>query len=205
MKKVLFVLICIFSSHFANSQSDTANKDMEVRFGPFDFIYSTYHLEVEKYLSGRRSINVVFSPLLKEREDVDRKGLYAELGARFYTSERSSRNNSVFQVYFQPYVNTRYYDAMEINQSYYGSWPNQYYISEEKTFIYSTIGAGTMAGAKLVISNFLVFDVNVGGGIRYVLSKGGNSGPDEMYDGNEASWGYNGITPRISFTFGARF
>lgn len=208
--KILSVILILsfFASLPVRSQEEEKVKKNEFKLDLFSFIGSTFYAEYERSMSANNSLNIAIAPTALDNNEKQFYGIYLQVNPKFYYLTRGSEHNEQF-LYFSPYASYRYFDISDTYYDYYYPLGYQYtgtQVIVENTFNASAAGAGVVFGYKIIAGNFFIMNFEAGGGMRYILEKGGNCNYDQVSEGyNNWNLGYNGIFPRLNLSLGFKF
>lgn len=205
MKKIVSIfLLSLLLAPAIYSQDNQEVKKNEFRLELLNFIGSTFYAEYERSISETKGLNFVIAPTAIENTEKSHFGILFQINPKLYYNIGKSKN-SVQRLYFSPYANYRYLDISNEN-NYTGYWTPPYNEPTSYNFIASSAGLGMLIGFKVEAGNFFVFNIEAGGGPRYVFEKGGNATYNEVNEGfNNWNLGYSGIFPRFNMTMGFKF
>lgn len=196
----------LFSSGIS-AQENQEVKNNEFRLELLNFIGSTFYAEYERRLSDDHGLNIVIAPTAIDNNNKTMYGMLVQVNPKLYFTI-GKNNKSQQRIYFSPYANYRYLDISQTSTYY----PYNYYNgtilpqTQTNTFIASSAGIGMLIGFKIEAGNFFIFNLEAGGGPRYVFNKSGNTSYNNVNEGfNNWNLGYSGIFPRFNMTMGFKF
>lgn len=201
MKKAVLVVFALLSFSLVKSQE----KLMKV--SPFHFADATFNMSLEKEIGGDKSVNLTGGiHLVEDGWNYDNeKGLTAEIQLRKYVMNFKKSESKLNGVYVAPYGRLSYF---RMNDTYY-DWYYEYddlgnYIDwrEETSVIASSKSgqAGVVMGVQYIISDVVLVDFFLGGGLQYSIEAGNR---DDRYYGDNFRF-YTGVLPKIGFNFGVK-
>lgn len=205
MKKILLISITIIFIMPAFSQEKPATeRKNEFRVDFFYLIGNTLLMEYERDL-GSKSVVIAGGLTMSQTNNSENIGGQIEGQLRFYA--RPDEVNAYRGIYLGPMVRyrnlrmTKYYTTYDYSGNVVES--NRY---ED---LYSSVIVGFLSGIKLAPGNKVVFDWNIGGGLRYSAKSTSNpavTDPLKYFDIEGVySPGYTGILPLANFSFGMTF
>ena len=203
MKKVVLVAFAFLSFGTVNSQ------DKIIKVSPFHFFDGTFNMSLEKSceksgytvnLSG--GLHLVEDGWINDNEE----GATAEVQLRKYVLNFKNSESKLSGVYVAPYAKLSYFHMEDI----YTNWYNEYddagnFIDWSEEFSVNASSksgqAGVVMGVQYIMSDVLVFDFLLGGGVQYAVEAGNRNA--DRYDGSFARF-YTGVLPKIGFNFGVK-
>lgn len=200
MKKITLLVIALLGLTTVNAQ------DMLLKNSPFHFADATFKMSIEKELSDDKSVNLSGSVHLVEDgwNYDDEKGLAAEIQLRKYVLNFKNSESKLNGVYVAPYGRLSYF---RMNDTYY-DWYYEYddlgnYIDwsvERNVSASSKSGqAGVVMGVQYIMSDVVLVDFFLGGGVQYAVEAGNRNGRHGY-----GSRFYTGVMPKIGFNFGVK-
>jgi len=195
-------------------QSDVFINKNALKISPFEFGKAEFQISYERYF-GDRSSSITISPsfILKENSIETKEGIQIEAQYRIYLSHLRGENRNVFLGFHNIGLYTglyaRYLDYKEDYQlMWYDNMSGTAYTGDFTKEVSAPEG-GALIGVQIDITNRILLDFFVGGGIRYSDisdSKVGVVPEDYFYE----EYGvfdseYKGVKPRIGFQIGVFF
>jgi len=199
MKKTTLFVIALLGFATLNAQ------DILLKNSPFHFADATFNLSIEKELDGEKSVN--YSGGIHLIEDGwnydDEKGVTAEIQLRKYVLNFKNSESNLNGVYVAPFAKLSYFRMQDSYRDWYYEYDDAgYFVSEtwEETTINASSKsgqAGVVMGVQYIMSDVIVFDFFLGGGIQYSIEAGNRTS-------NYGSRFYTGVMPKIGFNFGVK-
>ena len=181
-------------------------QDILLKNSPFHFVDATFNLGIEKELDGNKSVN--YSGGIHLTEDgwnyEDEIGLTAEIQLRKYVLKFKNSESNLNGIYVSPFGMLSYFKMNHTYRVLYHEYDDlgnsiDSWDEENSVTASSKIGqAGIVMGVQYVMSNVLVFDFFLGGGIQYSVEAGNRISTN--YDARF----YTGVIPKIGFNFGVK-
>lgn len=198
MKNLITALVFVLFVFNLNAQT----KEPEDRNNLFSFSVTRLFVNNMSY-SYERLFNTSGAYLsagviMKDNNQEKQLGGNVEFQFRLYPI---LHRDKVFQgLYIAPYLTYKYLDVTR--DVYYWDPVNyiEIYQNDQREF-YNVMGLGVMVGAKIAISNRLVFTYELGGGLRYSDNKSNSN----YYGDDIFSPSYTGIVPRADISLGYFF
>lgn len=194
------------------AQESHFSKMNVIKLSPVELGKSKYKLSYERYFGERKS-SIVVSPaiLLKEGGQESKSGLELSGEYRFYlTHIRKDRKKTFLGLY-----NIGFYTGLYgLYQDYEEDYVAGYYNPENDQYTMSTFNktsssfeGGTMVGVQIDITQRILFDFFVGGGIRKSDYTDSYDGADDYYNNNFDVFdpAFTGVKPKIGFMIGITF
>lgn len=213
MKYLLLVLVFL-SPQLCLSQSTHFDQRNAVKISPVEFGNAQFEMAYERYF-GDRTSSLMLAPSIYLKEDAraSKEGYQLAAQYRVYLSHLRSDQKDVFMglynVGFYAGVYALYLDYQEDYQ--YSWWDNG--VGESKTAdvtknVSATEG-GALLGVQFDITNKILIDFYIGGGVRYsdfTDTRDEIVSPDEYYDDVSVfDPEYKGVKPKIGFQLGFMF
>jgi hypothetical protein len=208
MKKIILAFFVTLSFFSVFSQQN----DTSIIFGgplksefriPFQYlIQNTLAMEYEYHLEST-SVVIIPGVTVYQKEETEKLGAQLELQYRFYA--KPTKDMAYKGIYIAPFARYRY---LTINRQITTTIGPDV-VSGKYTDTYNVYTVGFLGGIKLVAGNKISFDWNLGGGLRY-----SDESTNYPYVNNEwdyfdlegiFSYGYTGILPMATFSFGMVF
>jgi hypothetical protein len=200
MKKIMLVVLGLLGFTILNAQ------DILLKNSPFHFVDATFNLSIEKELDGNKSVNYSGGIHLTENgwNYEDEIGLTAEIQLRKYVLKFKNSESNLNGIYVSPFGMLSYFKMNHTYRdwryeyddlgNYIASWDEEISVTASSKFGQ----AGIVMGVQYVMSNVLVFDFFLGGGIQYSVEAGNRRSTN--YDARF----YTGVIPKIGFNFGVK-
>lgn len=213
MKSIL-TLLSIILPLLCVSQSTHFDQRNALKISPVEFGNAQFEMSYERYF-GDRSSSLILAPSIFLKEDAreSKEGYQLAAQYRVYLSHIRSDQRAVFMglynVGFYAGVYAQYLDYKEDYQ--YSYWDND--LGESKTTdvtkkVSATEG-GALLGVQFDITNKILIDFYIGGGVRYsdyTNTRDEIVSPDEYYDDVSVfDPEYKGVKPKIGFQLGFMF
>jgi hypothetical protein len=201
MKKLTLFVITLLGFTTLNAQ------DFLLKNSPFHFADATFNMSIEKDLGGDKSVN--FTGGIHLLEDGwnydDEKGLTAEIQLRKYVMNFKNSESKLNGVYVAPFGRLSYFKIHDTYRDWYyeyDSLGNYSEWTEETTVNASSKSgqAGIVMGVQYIMSDVILFDLFLGGGVQYAVEAGNR-------DRTHWSGGYRfntGVIPKIGFNIGVK-
>ena len=200
MKQITLWAITLLSITTIHAQ------DILLKNSPFHFADATFKMSIEKELSDDKSVNLSGSIHLVEDgwNYEDEKGLAAEIQLRKYVLNFKNSDSKLNGVYVAPYGRLSYLRMNDIYRDWYYEYDDLGNYSEWS--VESTVNAssksgqaGCVMGVQYIMSDVILFDFFIGGGVQYVVEAGNR----DRYYGNDIRF-YTGVLPKIGFNVGVK-
>ena len=206
MKKIVLLAFLFLSFGTVHSQ------DKLIKVSPFHFFDGTFNMSLEKSCEkSGYTINLsgglhLVEESLYDMNNGNEEGATAEVQLRKYVLNFKNSESKLSGVYVAPYAKLSYFH-MEDN---YTDWYYEYddagnYIDwSEESYVNASSKsgqAGVVMGVQYIMSDVLVFDFLLGGGVQYAVEAGNRN--TDRYDGSFARF-YTGVMPKIGFNFGVK-
>lgn len=213
MRNIL-VFICILMATTVIGQSDHFAMRNALKISPVEFGKAQFELSYERYFGDRNS-SLIINPsfFLKENNQESIEGVQIGAQYRIYLSHVRSDQRDVFLGFHNIGLYTGLYGHyLDYKEDYQYSWWNMEQNTQESGEFTKDITAmegGALIGVQIDITNRILLDFYVGGGIRYtdvMDSKDGVVDEDYYYDESGIfDPEYQGVKPRIGFQLGVLF
>lgn len=213
MKKI-FVFIILVLPSLTFGQSDHFNNRNAIKISPVEFGKAEFQISFERYF-GDRSSSFTFTPsiTLKENNNESIEGFQVGGQYRFYLSHLRSDTREVFLGFHNIGLYTGLYAQYQDYQNDYKfSWwdmDTNTQLNGEFTKKVTAAEGGAIIGVQIDITQRILVDFFVGGGIRYADFTDSKEGVvEENYYYEE--YGvfdpeYKGVKPKIGFQIGILF
>ena len=195
-------------------QSDHFSRQNAIKISPVEFGKAEFQLSYERYF-GDRSSSLTISPsfILKENSFESKEGIQIEGQYRFYLSHLRKDQRNVFLGFHNIGLYTgiylRYMDYSEDYQHYWYDNELGEHQTQEFTKTVNATESGALIGIQIDITQRILLDFFVGGGIRYTDLTDSKDGVinEEIYyeDYGVFDPEYKGVKPRIGFQIGVLF
>ena len=202
MQKLVLVAFAFLSFGTVNSQ------DKLIKVSPFHFFDGTFNMSLEKSCDADYTVNLSGGIHLIEdgwNYDSNEKGLTAEVQIRKYVLNFNNSDLKFNGVYVAPFAKLSYFHLEDT----YTEWNYEYddegdYVSESRDEVSressSKSGqAGVVMGVQYVMSEVILFDFFLGGGVQYAVTAG-----DDMSNYRSGVRFHTGVMPKIGFNFGVK-
>ena len=202
MKKVVLVAFALLSFGTVNSQEKL------IKVSPFHFFNGTFNMSLEKSCEeSEYTVNLSGGiHLVEDGLNYDNsKGATAEVQLRKYVLNFKNSESNLSGVYVAPYARLSYFHMEDTYTDWYYEYDdagNYIDLAEESSVVASSKSgqAGVVMGAQYIMSDVLVFDLFLGGGLQYAVEAGNRK--TNRYDGSARF--YTGVMPKIGFNFGVK-
>ena len=205
MKKVVLVVFAVLSFGTVKSQ------DKLIKVSPFHFVDGTFNMSLEKSCDADYTVNLSGGiHLVEDGWNYDNeKGLTAEIQIRKYVLNFDNSDLKFNGVYVAPYAKLSYFHLEDT----YTDWYYEYddlgnFVSENRTEISQEASsksgqAGVVMGVQYIMSDVILFDFFLGGGLQYAVTALSINGDDIRNYGSGSRF-YTGVMPKIGFNFGVK-
>jgi len=200
MKKSTLFVIALLGFTTLNAQH------FLLKNSPFHFADATFNMSVEKELEGNRSVS--FSGGIHLIEDGwnydNEKGLTAEIQLRKYVLNCKNSDSKLNGVYVAPFGRLSYFKMNHTYRDWYYEYDDLGNYSEwtEETTVNASSKsgqAGVIMGVQYIISNVILLDFFLGGGVQYSIEAGNR----DRFDSSGFRF-YTGVIPKIGFNIGVK-
>jgi hypothetical protein len=213
MKHSLYILLFLLP-FFGISQENHFDQQNAIKISPFEFGQAQFEMAYERYF-GDRSSSIMILPSIYLKDDLKESKTGFQIGAQYrvFLSHLRSDQKRVFlglyNIGFYAGVYAQYLDYEEDYQ--FTWWDNSKGESFTDNFtkdISSTEG-GAILGVQFDITNRILIDFYVGGGIRYSSFTDTRTEVVDPSDYHDDVWvfdpEYKGVKPKIGFQIGFMF
>jgi hypothetical protein len=213
MVKLKYLLIYLFVSLTFSGISQEEFKYLNVfKLSPIEFANSEFQFSYERYFNNRKS-SIIITPsiLLKDQGEESFSGVQAMVQYRLYLTHLQKGIHKTLQMhnigfYGGPYV---------LGLTYQEDYSSGYFDLDRNEFInklyhkdIKAIEGGAIMGIQLDITERIVLDMFVGGGIRYA-----NVDDDILLDQPDDNYfyydvfdvEYTGVKPKLGLQLGITF
>ena len=201
MKRTTLFIIALLSLTTLNAQ------ERLIKISPFHFADATFNISVEKSMKSDYTLN--FSGgvhLLEDGWDArDEKGVTSEIQLRKYVLNCKNSDSKLNGVYVAPFGRLSYFKMNHTYRDWYYEYDdlgNYSDWTEETTVNASSKSgqAGVVMGVQYIMSDVILFDLFLGGGVQYAVEAGNR-------DRTRWSGRYRfntGVIPKIGFNIGVK-
>ncbi|MCB0395955.1 MAG: hypothetical protein KDD36_04850 [Flavobacteriales bacterium] len=189
---------CISLCASSSKAQDSTDHNVRWTFvhSPLYFATNTFMVGAERLnVSGANSWMANLGVTLNDADGNDRTGVFLELQRRMYFGMEDGRIKKA-GAFFAPYLVSGYVQRDVTRYSYTNDLGYVDYFEYDVNEKIKTFNGGITFGARFVISQRVISDVSVGGGIKY-SDVNGHRGKGDLWD-----FSYTGVTPRVAIQLG---
>ncbi|MDF1697995.1 MAG: hypothetical protein P1U56_19260 [Saprospiraceae bacterium] len=212
--KYISTIIALFMCFSGFGQSDHFSNRNALKISPVEFGKAQFEVSYEHYF-GDRSSSFSISPsvILKENNQESIEGFQIGAQYRFYLSHVRKDERRVFLGFHNIGLYTGLYGQyLDYKEDYQYMWYDNQQgepMSGEFTKDVTAMEGGAIIGVQIDITNRILLDFFVGGGIRYsdyvdtreaVVNPGDYYNEPGIFDPE-----YQGVKPKIGFQLGILF
>lgn len=210
---VLSVLF-ISMSTYAQENTEPFFKQNALKISPVEFGKAEFQLTYERYFNDRSSsLSIMPSIILEDSFNESQEGYQLMAQYRFFlTHLRKDQGKSVFGFHNIGFYAGVYGLALDYQKDYMAGYWDDFtmdYIENEYTHDQTSYEGGAIIGLQIDISNRILLDMYIGGGIRKTDATDTiDDDPNiDMYyrDYNVFDREYNGVKPRLGLQLGILF
>jgi len=164
---ILVIFLFNISGSLGQDNSDISRKRNFFYFYPTEIISSNFQLGYEWDFGKKNSLMLVAGAILNKSGGAEKQGFTGEIHLRMPLYAIENNENFLLKLYWSPFVK---YDYIEYYYSYETCiWDNNFIQScEQPPDTYTkSFGAGVVSGARMILAKKIVFNLFVGGGLRY--------------------------------------
>jgi len=187
-------------------QTQAQEKLMKV--SPFHFADATFNMSLEKELGGDKSVNLTGGiHLVEDGWNYDNeKGLTAEIQLRKYVMNFKNSESKLNGVYVAPFGRLSYFKIHDTYRDWYYEYDSLGNYSESEWTEETTVNAssksgqaGIVMGVQYIMSDVILFDIFLGGGVQYAVESGNRD--RTRWSGDRFN---TGVIPKIGFNIGVK-
>lgn len=209
-----YLIIVLFSFIFTCGNSQINYRLNSIKISPVEFTKAEFQISYERYF-GNRSSSIVISPsvILKDSYDESKAGLQGMIQYRFYLTHFNKSESKTFlglhNYGFYSGVYALYMDYAEDYQIGLYNQDTQEYEMHNLHKESNSIEGGAIVGLQVDITERIVMDFYVGGGIRKtdlsddLTQEQRDQGYYQYYGVLDPE--YQGVKPRVGLQLGMTF
>lgn len=196
LRNTLLFLLLLFFSTVLLSQDKLEYQFFrnEVKVDVFPLLNNTLGVAYEHYIREANSVQGKVSFVLKESNYENILGNKIEGQYRFYAYSEDPPIGMYFSgLFFAPFLQWEYLN--------YTRYPHD--VVDRRNYYFMSLRGGFVAGLEFFLYDRFVFEMSLGGGIKYTVDQSSNAFDD--FNDNITRPAYNGIVPKAHALMGIRF